>query len=349
MNATSKRLTRKMSDVIADVKDTLRRDYNIGPKEITAFRRRADSNGFTFPIGTHLVDVNNLWIDYEVQRDVIIKHIVKIIKFYDPRLCGPASACTIKSDPRVFTYDGQHRIISTAILGYEQLPVIIVHTDDPAFPSYAFEMINKHGTKKLVPSDLHRNSLTRYRLGSREEASVDAHAIQQQFDLLGIDFEDKITRSNPSLSGLNDHFFSHFKYAYKALSLDKSGKTLYNILNAIKTVYSRQEEIDQGVFIGLYELARLSKFQELPSDWMMQVLKLVKKSFVSSTVVHKKAKHQWEHINPGATWSAPSAMANFLREIYIYNGGTIELPYHGEGSKMMIENNPATGLFSGKK
>jgi hypothetical protein len=39
-------------------------------------------------------------------------------------------------------------------------------------------------------------------------------------------------------------------------------------------------------------------------------------------------------------------MSNFLRELYIRNGGQINLPYHGEGAKMGIEEgNIAPGLF----
>ena len=79
---------------------------------------------------------------------------------------------------------------------------------------------------------------------------------------------------------------------------------------------------------------------------MTEVLDKVKDTFKSSHLVHSKAKVQWEHKNPGATWSAPSAMANFMRELYIRNGGTINLPYHGEGAKMgLLENNVAPGLF----
>jgi hypothetical protein len=110
-----------------------------------------------------------------------------------------------------------------------------------------------------------------------------------------------------------------------------------------------QEEIDQGVFIGLCELQRLvgtTGNVKLPSDWMTQVLKLVKKSFSSSHLAHNKAKIQREHVAPGAGWNAPLAMSNFLREVYIHNGGKLNLPYHGDGSKIGIESgNIAPGLF----
>jgi hypothetical protein len=79
---------------------------------------------------------------------------------------------------------------------------------------------------------------------------------------------------------------------------------------------------------------------------MKDVLTTISTTFKSSHVIHAKAKVQWEHVNPGSTWSAPSAMSNFLRELYMRNGGTLNLPYHGEGAKMGIEEgNIAPGLF----
>jgi len=52
------------------------------------------------------------------------------------------------------------------------------------------------------------------------------------------------------------------------------------------------------------------------------------------------------YVNPGATWSAPSNMSNFLREVYIMDGGTLDLPYHGEGALMQVATNPAPGLIA---
>jgi hypothetical protein len=110
-------------------------------------------------------------------------------------------------------------------------------------------------------------------------------------------------------------------------------------------VFPLQEEIDQGVYIGLYELARLDQMQQLPEGWMIDVLQKVKQTFNSSSLVHTKGKVQWAHTRPGATWSAPSAMSNFLRELYILNGGEINLPFHGEGALMQVATNPAQGLI----
>jgi hypothetical protein len=173
--------------------------------------------------------------------------------------------------------------------------------------------------------------------------------MQDQFDAQGIDLQDKGSRASDNLRGDNEYFFSHFKYAYKGIEIDDSGKVLANILESIKSVFPLQEEIDQGCFIGLYELHRISSTNpadKLPEGWMTTLLKTVKKTFKSSALVHAKAKVQWEHKNPGASWSAPSAMSNFLRELHIRNGGKLNLPFHGVGSKMGIEEGViAPGLF----
>ena len=172
--------------------------------------------------------------------------------------------------------------------------------------------------------------------------------MQDQFDAAGIDLQDKGSRASDNLRGDNDYFFSHFKYAQKGIEVDDKGRVLLDILESIKGAFPLQEEIDQGVYIGLLELHKLSKAETstLPEGWMRKLLDTVKKSFKSSSLIHAKAKVQWEHVNPGSTWSAPSAMSNFLRELYIHNGGKMNLPYHGEGAKMGIEEgNVAGGLF----
>ena len=340
----SKRLVRKFSEVAAEVRGILLTDFNVTDEQIAAMRKRIKANGHAFPLGTNFVPFTNQWFDYEVQRAAIPQHILKIMKRFDPRLCGPASACQLVGDNITTIYDGQQRSLAMAMLGYEEGPCNIVITDDPAFPSYAFEELNETGVKKLVPGDIHRNALTRYKLGSREERNVRARVLQDQFDTVGVDLEDKGTRKS-SNRGDNDYFFSHFKYAYKGIEVDQSGKTLKQILESIVTVFPLEEEVDQGIFIGLYELARLDQMQQLKEGWMADVLKRVKKTFKSASLTHAKAKAQWAYTRPGATWSAPSAMSNFLREVYMMNGGKLKLPYHGEGAIMQVATNPAPGLI----
>ena len=344
----AKRLTRKLTDVADEVKKTLVAHFNVSQQDLDNWKTRAFMSPHTFP-QSNMVPISSLYIDYEVQRDVIHDHVKNIMKKWDPRICSPVSACQVTGKKTIDTYDGQHRTIAAAILGYEELPGAVVHTNDPNFPSFAFEMLNDSGVRRLSPGDLHRNALVRYKNGSRDIKNVRARVMQDQFDALGIDLEDKGTRKSATLRGDNDYFFSHFKYAQKGIELDDKGKVLYNILESIKETFQMQEEIDQGVFIGLYELHRLSHTNikdQLPDGWMKEVLAKCKKTFKSSHLLHSKAKVQWEYSHPGAGWNAPLAMSNFIRELYIYNGGKINLTYHGEGSKVGIESgNIAPGLF----
>ena len=345
----AKRLTRKLTDVSAEVATQLKAHFGITQKQISAWSDAAQAQHQNKPFPqSSMVPISELWIDYEVQRDVLHKHIINIMKKWDARICSPVSACQLVGTDRVDTYDGQHRTIAAAILRFTKVPCAVVLTTDKNFASYAFEMLNDTGVKRLNPGDLHRNALVRYKNGSRDVKVVRARTMQNQFDSCGIDLQDKGSRASDNLRGDHDYFFSHFKYAQKGIEVDDSGKVLHAVLSAIKNTFPLQEEIDQGVFIGLYELHRIAgaEVNKLPAGWMTEVLVKVKGTFTSSHLVHAKAKVQWEHKNPGATWSAPSAMANFLRELYIRNGGKINLPYHGEGATMgVLAGNVAPGLF----
>ena len=348
----AQRLTRKLTDVASEVEQQIKAHYNVTQKELTSWQNRARNLQQTFPKST-MVEIASLWIDYEVQRDVLHKHVINIMKKWDPQICSPVSACTHPDDDKIYTYDGQHRTVAATILGFENIPCAVVETADKNFASYAFEMLNDTGVKRLNPGDLHRNALVRYKNGSRDIKNVRARTMQDQFDNNEIDLQDKGSRASDNLRGDHDYFFSHFKYAQKAIELDESGKILNQILCAIKQVYPLQEEIDQGVFIGLFELRRLigtnifySGVYQLPDNWMAKLLESCKKTFKSSHLLHAKAKVQWEHSHPGAGWVAPVAMANFMRELHLRNGGVLELPYHGDGAKVGIEEgNVAPGLF----
>jgi hypothetical protein len=345
----TKRLTRKLSDVITEVEQQLKAHYGVTQNDIDTWKRTAKLLSHKFPISS-MIKIEDLWIDYEVQRDVIHKHIINIMKKWDPRICSPGSACRLIGQSKNYLYDAQHRTIAAGILGFTELPCAVVETNDPNFASYAFEMLNETGVMKLTPGDIHRNAIVRYKNGSRELKSVTARTVQDQFDALGIDLEDKNTRKSPTLRGDNDYFFSHFKYAYKGIEQDESGKVLHQILDAIKSVFPLQEEIDQGVFIGLAELQRLAGTSpniKLPANWMKTLLQSLKPDFKSSAIIHSKAKVQWAHYKgDGATWTAPTAMSNFMRECHIIGGGKLNLPYHGEGAKMGIEEGViAPGLF----
>jgi hypothetical protein len=342
----AKRLVRKFTDVVAEVEAQLVSLFDVAEKDLNEWRVKAKLIAEKFPHST-MVDIDDLWIDYEVQRDVIHKHVINIMKKWDPRICSPGSACRINGDVRIFLYDAQHRTLAAAILGYTEIPCAVVDTTDPNFASWAFEMLNQTGVKRLTPGDLHRNALVRYKNGSREKKNISAYKMQKAFDDCEVDLEDKAARNNPNLRGNNDYFFSHFKYAQKTMDVEKEGNVLRNILTAITTAFPRQGEVDQGVFIGLLELQRLAGTENngLPDDWMTVLLNSVKTTFKNSHVLHDKAKTQFSYKFPGATWSAPSAMSEFMRELHMLNGGKLKLPTHGTGACLDLATRPAPGLF----
>jgi hypothetical protein len=346
----AKRLTRKFTDVVAEVETQLKAHYEVTDKDLEAWRNRARALAHRFPHST-MVEIEDLWIDYEVQRDVIHKHVINIMRKWDPRVCSPGSACRI--DGKVYLYDAQHRTLAAALLGYTEIPCAVVETEDANFASYAFELLNDTGVKRLTPGDLHRNALVRYKNGSRDIKVVKAKTMQDQFDRAGIDLQDKGSRASDNLRGDNDYFFSHFKYAQKGIDIDESGNILFKILDAVKEVFPLQEEIDQGVYIGLYELHRISSTNpadRLPEGWMKTLLNSIKPTFKSSALIHAKCKIQWAHVRPGASWSAPDAMSNFMRELHIISGGQLKLPTHGDGASLgIVEGNAAPGLFPEKE
>ena len=163
------RLAKKLVDILPEIKNNLQQEFGITEQHLVQFKQKIDNSKLRFPKNVEWEPVETIWIDYEVQRDVILKHVVNIMRKFDPRVCMPAAGVKIIKDGawdgKLFTYDGQHRIVTLALLGYDSVPCCPVETDDPAFASYAFELLNDTGVKRLTPADLHRNSLTRYKLG----------------------------------------------------------------------------------------------------------------------------------------------------------------------------------------
>lgn len=328
----TKRISRLVIEVADEVFKELQERYGLTDKELEKHRARIKSSGFHFPRGLDTLPVKKLWIDYEVQRDVIVKHVLNIIRKFDPRIVGATSCVKLIGSQhanRYYAYDGQHRTIAMIILGYTEVPACYVETDDERFASKAFEVLNDSGIKKIGKPDLHRIRLNLFAKGSEDRDNVLARRLQDQFDALDIDLQESNKRTNPNTCGPNEFWFSHFDYAYKGIKQDPSGESVYNILSAVKQTWPNDREIDQGVFIGLWQLNNWSQEAcvKMPSRWMQSVLSEVAKVFHSSHTVHEMAKAQWAHVV--GNWSAPDGMAKFIREIYKRRGGKITLTFKG--------------------
>ena len=349
----TKRISRLVIEVAQEVHRELKEKYGLTDKELDKHKARIRASGYGFPIGLALLKISDMWIDYEVQRDVIVKHVLNIIRKFDPRIVGAASCVRLPKSRypnRFYAYDGQHRTIAMAILGYAEIPACYVETEDERFASHAFEILNDSGIKKIGKPDLHRIRLNLFDKGSEDRANIEARRLQDQFDALGIDLQESAKRNNPNQCGPNQYWFSHFDYAYKGIKQDPSGETLHSILDAIKSTWPKDEEIDQGVFIGLWQLNNWSKEMCIaqPAGWMKSVLKEVAKNFDSSHTVHAMAKAQWEHVV--GNWSAPDGAAKFLREVYKMHKGKLTLPFKGHEIGVADQSNicdavkPALGV-----
>lgn len=328
----TKRISRLVVEVAAEVHKELKEKYGLTDKELNKHKARIKASGYNFPIGLALLKLADIWVDYEIQRDVIVKHVINIIRKFDPRIVGAASCVRLpnsKHPNRYYAYDGQHRTVAMAILGYEEIPACYVETDDERFASHAFEILNASGIKKIGKPDLHRIRLNLFAKGSEDKANIEARKLQDQFDAVKVDLQESVKRNNPKQCGPNKHWFSHFDYAYKGIAQDASGATLHDILEAIKTTWPNEEEIDQGMFIGLWQLSHWSKEMCVtqPKGWMKTVLKEVGKTFSDSHVAHSMAKAQWTHVV--GNWSAPDGAAKFIREIYKLHKGKLTLPFKG--------------------
>ena len=198
----------------------------------------------------------------------------------------------------------------------------VIETEEKTFPAYAFEVCNDSGIAKASKEDIHRTLLYRWEHGTdheREDPRVKkAHKIQTVFDECEIDLEGQRIRKSDKLKGEKDHFFSHFQYAHFGFD-EAKGQELKKILNAIKTVYKDEEEIDQGLYIGLVDQVRIARseqdLEDLPDDWMEKQLKVIKRATGNAKNFTQCTREQWQHHN-GTAMEGPKGMCNTMREVF---------------------------------
>ena len=310
------------------------------------FLRTKQAGEKNFPEGVQHRDVSDIWIDHSVQRDIKPKHVAKIMSRFDPRICMPAAAVEDQAG-RLRVYDGQHRIMACHLLGETKVPVCIIRVpNDPGFPAYAFEVCNDSGIVKASKEDIHRTLLHRWNVSepgdeAREDEKVmRAYNIQVIFDDAQIDLEGQMTRKSKNKRGDKKHFFSHFQYAYLGFdSLKSDRKQLSSILNAIRTVYHDNEEIDQGLYIGLVEKVRLAlqNREDYPiledPDWMVNYLEVIRKATgPNAKNFTQEARSQWEH-STGVGVEGPKTMCQIMHEVFKkfykqFGYDNIAVPHH---------------------
>ena len=210
-------------DVVEEVKKEAPQDvpnWNAKLAESKVNLQNQIAKGRLLPKGVEDHPLEHFAFNYSVQRDVRAGHVMNIMKKFDPRVCCPVSAVKRSDGETLYIFDGQHRAVALALLGWTKIPVTIVETDEPAFDAEAFEIVNDSGILRAVTEEIHRCLLHRFKMGETEtERVVTAHLVQQVFDSCEIDLEPKRVRKSPGKCGPNKHYFSHFDYAYKGIKM----------------------------------------------------------------------------------------------------------------------------------
>lgn len=336
-----KRISRSLSDVAEEILAKLKDEHGVTDQQLAQLRSRVFNSGYKFPLGGIKVPINVLWIDFEVQRDTIVKTILALLAKWDNRICQPA-ACNTYNDlveivdvakniykfKKLFIYDAQHRCVTLAILGVKEIYVTVVVDDDPKFPSYAFRTSNSV-VKKIGKPDFHRNNIRLYTLGVHDDETIPAYNLQEQFNRLKIDLVEK-PEMLPAKER-QDFYMSHFDYAYKPMGADKTGKVAGQILEAIIKTWPKQSKVQNGIYIGLYHMNTVvnSLGKKMPKDWMLQVCRGVAQSFANSEHVETSASRHAKWISRSNTWNVPEGMFKFMREVYKLNGGALAIPSDG--------------------
>jgi hypothetical protein len=271
--------------------------------------------------------LTSISFNYGVQRDLRPLHVLRIIERFDPRVVRPIASAL--RNGIYYIFDGQHTAVALAVLGFREIPLTWVETANPSFDAVAFEILNDTGVLRAGTEEIHRGLLYRWHqddqnTGDRLLPRVKtAFQVDTLFKECNIDLEPKRVRKSPGKKGPNDHYFSHFDYAYKGLDMVGDIEQLRKILLAVKKYYPNEDggEINQGIYIGLvkmYALARedgSTKF--LPTDWIDKILSALRTVCGKNAEgIHSAAKKQWQY-KRGTSWDAPVAMSSLMREVYV--------------------------------
>ena len=162
-------------DVVNEVKKEAPEDvpnWNSKLAEAKVNLQNQIAKGRLLPRGVEDHPLEHFAFNYSVQRDVRAGHVMNIMKKFDPRVCCPVSAVKRSDGETLYIFDGQHRAVALALLGWTKIPVTIVETDEPAFDAEAFEIVNDSGILRAGTEEIHRCLLHRYKMGEKETETV---------------------------------------------------------------------------------------------------------------------------------------------------------------------------------
>ena len=281
----------------------------------------------SLPRGVEQILLQNVFCDYNIQRDLRDAHVLRICEKFDPRVVQPGSS--VKRGDAWYLFNGQHTAVALSVMGFDSVPLTWVETKEQSFDAVAFEILNDTGILKAGTEEIHRGLIYRWHndvngTGDRSNPRVkNAYLVDSLFKECAIDLEPKRVRKSSGKCGPNKHYFSHFDYAYKGLEMTGDIEILKKILLGIKKNYGEEQggEINQGLYIGLVKMYALAKedgaVKFLPDNWIELILEsMTKVCGYNAQGIHTAAKAQWQH-SRGTSWDAPVAMSTLMREVFI--------------------------------
>jgi hypothetical protein len=326
------------NDKIKPLSQVVEEFYKTGESEIPNFQTRLKTARqrleelqkdpeMVLPRGVEQISIQDIFCDYNIQRDLRDMHVLRICEKFDPRVVQPGSS--VKRSAAHYLFNGQHTAVALAVMGYSLVPLTYVETREQSFDAVAFEILNDTGILKAGTEEIHRGLIYRWHndldgIGDKNNPRVKtAYLIDTLFKECAIDLEPKRVRKSSGKCGPNKHYFSHFDYAYKGLEMTGDVEVLKKILLGIKKYYGEEigGEINQGLYIGLVKMYALAKedgvVKFLPENWIdLILLSLIKVCGFIAQSIHSAAKSQWQHTR-GTSWDAPVAMSTLMREVFI--------------------------------
>lgn len=164
------------------------------------------------------VPISQIRIDEDIQRELDVEHLMKILKDFDPRRISPIYATKDVGIDLYHSTDGQHNSVVQVILAHELLwdgvksedelliPVWFIETNDRSFARDLFTFVNGIGRKPVDDHIKLRTRVFKYRIdGKRDKDSTLAHNLVKACEDNNCTPVRKKDKTNNGLAGAMTH------------------------------------------------------------------------------------------------------------------------------------------------
>lgn len=164
-------------------------------KHIAALIKKGTKYDRSLRLQFAMVKLKDIFIDDDIQRDLDVKHIVKIANLDRFRVQFMSAIQGIKEvgNWRFHATNAQHTVVLEAAIAYHglwdgydgdwmdlEVPFTYIETDDRSFARKQFDVFNGKYSKPIGPYDHHKIEVLSYRVdGNIDTEYKEAHELQQ--------------------------------------------------------------------------------------------------------------------------------------------------------------------------